>query len=156
MIDAAPETQTQTQTILVEDVFPHSREAIWRALTTGELIGRWLMTPTGFEPVEGCQFTFQTTAAGAWDGVIHCRVLEVVPNERFAFAWKGGHAANVGYGSPLDTVVTFTLEAASGGTRLRLAHSGFVLPRNESAYANMSKGWTKVVGTVGALAGDLH
>ena len=56
------------QDIVVDEVFPHAPETIWKTLTTGELIGRWLMmTPTGFEPVKGKYFTFQTTSAGAWD-----------------------------------------------------------------------------------------
>jgi len=80
-----------TQDIVVEEVFPHAPETIWKTLTTGDLIGRWLMKPTEFEPVKGRHFTFQTTPAGMWDGVIHCQVLEATPNERFAFAWKGGH-----------------------------------------------------------------
>jgi uncharacterized protein YndB with AHSA1/START domain len=144
-----------TQDIVVEEVLPHAPEAIWKALTTGELIGRWLhMTPTGFSPVKGTRFTFQTTAAGAWDGVIHCQVLEAVPNERLAYAWKGGHEANVGYGSRLDTVVTFTLSRVEAGTRLRLVHSGFVLPQNDMAFKNMSGGWKKVVPTIGAIAGE--
>ena len=55
-----------TQDIVVDEVFPHPPEAIWRTLTTGVLIGRWLaMAPTGFEPVEGKHFTFQTMPAGA-------------------------------------------------------------------------------------------
>ncbi len=57
-----------TQDIVVEEVFPHTPETIWKALTTGALISRWLMPPTGFAPVEGTRFTFQTTPAGAWDG----------------------------------------------------------------------------------------
>jgi uncharacterized protein YndB with AHSA1/START domain len=97
-------------------------------------VGRWLMIPTGFEPIEGKRFTYQTTPAGAWDGTIHCRVLEVKPNERLTYAWKGGHEGNVGCGSPLDTVVTFILSKAENGTRLRLIHSGFVLPKNETAF----------------------
>ena len=57
-----------TQDIVVEEVFPHAPETIWKTLTTGELIGRWLlMKPTGFEPVKGARFTFQTKPAGAWD-----------------------------------------------------------------------------------------
>ena len=78
---------------MVDEVFPHAPETIWKTLTTGELIGRWLMAPTGFEPVEGTRFTFQTKPGGAWDGVIHCQVLEVIPNERLVYAWKGGHEA---------------------------------------------------------------
>ena len=73
------------------------------------------------------------------------------PNERFSYSWKGGDEANVGYGSRLDTVVTFTLDEVDGGTRLRVVHSGFVLPRNETAYRNMSGGWSQVVGRIAAV-----
>ena len=114
-------------------------------------MGRWLMMPAGFESVEGKHFTYRTTPAGAWDGTIHCQVLEVKPNERFSYAWKGGHEGNVGYGSRLDTVVTFILSKAENGTRLRLVHSGFA-PKNETAFKNMSEGWKKVVPNIGAIA----
>ncbi|HEV7367923.1 SRPBCC domain-containing protein [Arenibaculum sp.] len=150
MNDAA--LKPATQDIVVEEILPHAPETIWKTLTTGELIGRWMMVPAGFEPVEGTSFTFQTSPAGAWDGVIRCQVLEVVPNERLAYAWKGGHEGNVGYGSRLDTVVTWTLSRADGGTRLRLVHSGFVRPTNDTAFENMSEGWKKVVRNVDAVA----
>jgi uncharacterized protein YndB with AHSA1/START domain len=144
-----------TQDIVVDEVFPHAPETIWKTLTTSDLIGRWLkMTPTGFEPVKGKHFTLKTTPAGAWDGTIHCEVLEAIPNERLAFAWKGGHESNVGYGSRLETVVTFVLSRAENGTRLRLVHSGFVLPKNETAFRNMGEGWKKVVPDIGAIAGE--
>ncbi|SOC36893.1 uncharacterized protein YndB with AHSA1/START domain [Rhizobium subbaraonis] len=133
------------QSIVVDEVFPHAPAVIWKALTSGELIGRWLMAPKDFEPVVGSHFTFQTTPAGEWDGTIYCEVLEVVPRERLSYAWKGGHESNDGYGSKLDTVVTFTLSATNTGTRLRLVHSGFVLPKNDTAYRNMGEGWKKVV-----------
>jgi uncharacterized protein YndB with AHSA1/START domain len=135
-------------------VFPHAPETIWKALTTGALIGRWLMAPTGFEPVEGNRFTFQTTPAGEWDGVIRCEVLEVIPHDRFVYAWRGGHESNIGYGSRLDTVVTFTLSRVAQGTRVRLVHAGFVLPKNETAFKNMSQGWTKVVRNLGGVAAE--
>lgn len=148
--------KTDTREIVVDEVFPHAPETIWKALTTGDLIGRWLMVPTGFAPVKGTRFTFQTTPGGAWDGVIHCEVIEVTPNERLAYSWKGGHPANVGYGAPLSTVVTFTLSRVDGGTRLRLVHAGFVMPANDSAFTTMSGGWPKVVRQLGTVAGDLH
>jgi uncharacterized protein YndB with AHSA1/START domain len=154
MTEAA--TILDTQDIVVEEVLPHAPETIWKTLTTGELIGRWLMMkPTGFEPVKGARFTFQTTPAGAWNGVIHCEVLEATRNERLSFSWQGGHDGNNGqYGSRLDTIVTWTLARVDGGTRLRLVHSGFVLPKNDSAFRNMSEGWKKVVGRIGALTGE--
>ncbi len=140
-----------TQEIVVDEIFPHSPETIWKTLTTASLMGRWLMIPSGFEPVEGKHFTYKTTPAGAWDGTIHCEVLEVKPYERFSYAWKGGHSSNSGYGSQLDTVVTFILSKGESGTRLRLIHSGFVLPKNDSAFKSMSEGWKKVIENIGSI-----
>lgn len=144
-----------TQQIVVDEVFPHAPEAIWRTLTTGDLIGRWLMVPTGFEPVKGKRFTFQTTPAGAWDGTIRCQVLEVIPNKRLAYTWQSGDEGNVGYGSPLNTVVTWTLTKVATGTRLQLVHSGFVTPTNDSALQSFGGGWQKVVANIGAIANEL-
>lgn len=142
-----------TQVIVVDEVLPHSPETVWKTLTSADLMARWLrMTPTGFAPVKGNNFTYQTTAAGAWDGTIHCEVIEVIPNQRLAYAWRGGDESNVGYGSRLDTVVTFTLSKVDNGTRLRLVHSGFVLPKNETAFSNMNGGWRKVLPAIGVIA----
>ena len=126
-------------------------------LTAPGMMGRWLrMEPKGFEAKVGTHFTYQTTPAGEWDGVIHCQVLEVIPLERLAYAWKGGHEGNVGYGAPLDTVVTFVLSAVKAGTRLRMVHSGFVLPRNETAFRNMGDGWKKVIASIDAISAEQH
>jgi uncharacterized protein YndB with AHSA1/START domain len=146
--------KTATQDIVVEEVFPHAPETIWKTLTTGELIGRWLMEPTGFAPVKGTRFTFQTTPAGAWNGVIRCEVLEVTRNERLSFSWQGGDDGNAQYGSRLDTIVTLSLTKVDRGTRLRLVHSGFVTPKNDGAFKTMSEGWKKVVGRIGAMSGE--
>jgi uncharacterized protein YndB with AHSA1/START domain len=153
MTDAA--VKPDTQQIVVDEVFPHAPETIWRTITTAELIGRWLkMTPTGFAPVVGTQFTMQTSPAGAWDGVIRCKVLEAVPNERLVYAWNSGHEANVGYGAKLNTIVTLTLSKTEGGTRLRMVHSGFVLPRNETAFKGMGEGWKGAVQRINAITGE--
>lgn len=140
--------------IVVEEDFPYAPETLWSALTTGDLIGRWLMVPDGFAPVVGTKFTFQTKPAGGWDGAIHCEVLEAVENERLAYRWRGGHESNVGYGAPLDTIVTWTLTRSPTGTLLRMVHSGFVLPKNQSALETMGKGWKTVVPRIGEIAGE--
>jgi uncharacterized protein YndB with AHSA1/START domain len=152
MNDAA--LKSGIQDIVVDEVLPHAPETLWKVLTTGDLIGRWLMAPIGFEPVVGKQFTFQTKAAGEWDGTIHCQVIEAVSNERLAYTWKGGHETNIGYGSRLDTVVTWTLVRVATGTRLRLVHSGFVMPQNESALQIMGGGWKSVVSGIDRVAGE--
>ena len=145
---------TDTRSIVVDEVFPHSADVVWKTLTTPELMARWLMTPTGFEPVKGKHFTFKTKPAGEWDGTIQLEVLEVIPNKRLVYSWQGGHEANKEYGSRLETVVTWTLTQLEGGTRLHLEHSGFRTPKNDSAFNGMSGGWVKVVQTIGALAGE--
>jgi uncharacterized protein YndB with AHSA1/START domain len=143
--------QQQTQEIVVEEVLPHAPELVWKTLTTGALITRWLMAPSGFAPVVGNRFTYQTKPAGAWDGTIHCEVLEVVPQARFTYAWRGGDASNEGYGSKLDTLVIWTLTKVPGGTRLRLIHSGFVTPRNDTAFQNMGNGWRTILPRIGTI-----
>jgi uncharacterized protein YndB with AHSA1/START domain len=151
------DTAVQTHDIVVDEIFPHAPATIWKALTAGALVERWIRMPlSGFEAVAGKEFTFKTTPAGAWDGFIRCRVIEAVPNERLAYSWKSGDAANEGYGAPLDTIVTWTLTPSKNGTRLRLVHAGFVLPRNEGAYRNMGEGWKQVVKTIDSLAGELN
>lgn len=140
-----------TRSIDIDQVFPHTREVIWKTLTNGALMARWMMAPTGFTPALGARFTFSTTGAGAWDGTIHCQIVELIPHERLAYSWCGGDAANVGYGSLLDTLVTWTLTPVETGTRLRIVHSGFVLPRNDSTYANLGAGWQHVLPALRAV-----
>jgi uncharacterized protein YndB with AHSA1/START domain len=146
--------KTETREIVVDEVFPHKPEMLWKTLTSAELMGRWLkMQPAGFAAVTGNRFTYQTTPAGAWDGVIRCEVLEVVPNERLTYSWASGDDSNNGqYGARLNTVVTFTLTKVGVGTRLRLVHSGFELPRNDTAFTGMSGGWKGVVQRIAELS----
>ena len=148
-------TDVDIRDISVEQTFPHTLEIVWRVLTTPALIERWLrMTPVGFEPVVGNRFTYQTTPAGKWDGRIHCELLEVSPLRRLVYSWKGGDPENVGYGSKLDLVVTMALEPTDAGTRLRVTHSGFDLPRNDTAFAAMSGGWKGVVERIAELSAE--
>jgi len=54
----------------------------------------------------------------------------------------------------LDTVVTWTLSRVENGTRLRLVHSGFALPKNDTAFKNLSDGWKKVVRNLDTIAAE--
>ena len=112
MSDAA--VMADSHEIVVDEVFPHAPEVVWKTLTTAKLMGRWLMMmPTGFEPTKGKRFTYQTTPAGEWDGVIHCLVLDVIPNERLVYEWRGGHDANAGYGSRFSDISPHDFSTAS-------------------------------------------
>jgi uncharacterized protein YndB with AHSA1/START domain len=137
------------------DVLPHSPDVIWQALTTGELIARWLM-PNDFQPALGRRFAFQTRPMGTWDGVVHCQILEITPQAKLVYSWKGGAEGNDAYGSRLDSIVTWTLTAVEGGTRLRLVHSGFRSPGNGFAFDVMSGGWAKVMRRIDSVAAGLE
>lgn len=116
-------------TIRTEQLLPHAPARVWRALTDSATMARWLM-PNTFRAEVGCRFTFETTG---W-GLVDCEVLTLEPERRLSYSWKN---------APLDTVVTWTLEAAGEGTRLILEHSGFDLddPRQRFAYDGMKQGW---------------
>lgn len=101
--------------IRIERTYAHPREKVWRAVTTAELLARWLM-PNDFEPTVGHRFTFTTDPAPGFDGIVRCEVTEVREPERVAFTWVGG---------PVDTLVTITLDEVEGGTRLVMVQSGF-------------------------------
>jgi len=148
------DTTEKTRSIVVEEEFPHPPALLWRVISDSGMMAKWIMPPTGFAPIVGQDFTFQTTAAGAWDGTIRCRVLEVKPNEKLAYSWAGGDEGNVGYGSRLNTIVTLTLTPTATGTRLKVEHAGFELPRNNVAYENMSGGWKTVVGRLNAAVAE--
>ena len=85
---------------------------------------------------------------GDWDGVVHCEVLELVPQRKLVYSWKGGSGGNTTYGSALDTVVTWTLTPVAGGTHLRMVHAGFRSPENDVAFDAMSPGWTRILHSI--------
>ena len=135
-------TLPATRAIVIEEHLPHGVEAVWRAITTPELIARWLMQ-NDFVPQVGHRFKFQARPMGDWNGVVECQVLECEPPRRLVYSWVGGAAGN--RAAPvLDSTLTLTLSPVEGGTRLRLVHDGFRSPQNDAGYDAMSEGWSKM------------
>src|SRR5215472_2049874 len=136
-----PEVDTlPKRTIVVENDLPYVPEKVWRTLTEPELLAAWLM-PNDIKAVVGHRFTFQTMPVPGFDGVARCEILEVEPNRRLRYTFRGGSHERRGYGAYLDTVVTWTLTPTdSGGTLLRLEHDGFTEESAET-FDIMSKGW---------------
>jgi len=106
-------------------------QKVWRALTEPKLLASWLM-PNDINPKVGHQFTFKTAPAPGFDGIVHCKIIEVQPVSRLVYSWRGG---------PIDTMVIWTLEpTTSGGTHLKLEQSGFG-PEHGMTYDILSQGW---------------
>jgi uncharacterized protein YndB with AHSA1/START domain len=151
LVDRLDSTRPPGQAIVLERILPQPPDLVWAALTSPGLIARWLM-PNDFRPELGHSFTLQARTIGAWDGVVHCKVLEIEPPRRLRYSWVGGSAENAAHGSRLDSIVIWTLAPVAGGTRLTMAHEGFG-PGNESAYAAMSGGWVGVLTRLEQVSG---
>jgi len=119
--------------------FQHPPEQIWDFLTRKELLEQWLMK-NDFELVLGHRFQFHTKPRKkmGFDGIIYCEVVDIIPNKRLSYMWKGGP----GNGQiNLDSFVIWTLIPKDGGTELILEHKGFKGWKNYISYLIMNSGW---------------
>jgi len=123
--------------------FNHPKETVWEYLTKPELLAQWLMK-NNFEPVVGHEFQFRTNPIPSldFDGICHCKVLEIIPFEKLSYSWKGGS----GRGDiTLDTLVVWNLTSDDNGTQLLLEHSGFGKGEHLNFFPGMTDGWIKNV-----------
>jgi uncharacterized protein YndB with AHSA1/START domain len=134
-----------TRTLVIERVFAHPVEKLWRALTESPLIAQWLMN-NDFEPVVGRQFQFRADPVPNWNGIVDCEVLVVEPLERLSYSWGA-----LGLGS----VVLWTLTPTAGGTHVRMEHSGFG-PDQDAAYKGANYGWQKFLGGLERVVAGLE
>ena len=133
-----------TRSVVVERVFAHSPEKVWRALTESPLMAEWLLK-NDFAPTVGKRFQFRSEPMPQWDGMIDCEVLVVEPLKRLSYSW-----AALG----LESVVEFTLTPAEGGTHLRMEQSGFRADQ-EMAYKGAGYGWQRFLGALEKVLGEL-
>ena len=137
-------TTAATRSLVIEKEMPYPPEKIWRALTQGALIKEWLMD-NDFQPVVGHTFSFRSPPVANWNGVIDSEVLAVEPNKTLSYSW-----GSLG----LESVVVWTLVATSGGTLVRMEHSGF-RPDQEAAYRGANFGWQKFIGNLERVVAGL-
>ena len=123
------------ESIVNELYLPYTPKQVWRALTNSAALESWLM-PNTFEARLGHRFTFRTDPVPPYfDGIVNCKVKELIPPTRLAYSWNGG---------PLvDTLVSYTLHPHGEGTTLHFEHSGFdtTIPAVRFAKAGLSQGW---------------
>ena len=140
------EATAGSRSIIIEREMPHPPEKIWRALTQGSLIKKWLLD-NDFEPLVGHKFNFRTTPRPPWNGVIDCEVLVVEPVTRLAYRWNPFNG--------LETVVSWTLKPTKHGTLVRLEQSGF-RPDQQGAFKGATYGWQKFIGGLEEVLAGLN
>ena len=118
--------------------YPNTVKEVWDYLTTADLIAQWLM-PNDFQPVIGHEFRFTINPIPDFnfDGIIYCKVLEIIPFTNLSYSWNFGP----GDGTLNKSEVSWTLTGKDEGTDLLLVHSG---PEGAGAlpiFGAMDKGW---------------
>ena len=121
--------------------FSHPVEMVWEYLTTSELMAQWLMK-NDFQPIVGHDFQFRTgpIASLDFDGIFHCKVLEIDPLKKLSYSWHSGP----GEGKiTLESVVTWDLQPKDNGTEVFLDHRGFAKEENLDFYNGLMHGWVE-------------
>jgi len=137
----------RTRSLIVERVFPHPPEKLWRALTESRVLAQWMMN-NDFEPEPGRRFQFRADPMPNWNGIVDCEVLVVEPQRRLSYNW------GVGSGE-LQWLVEWTLTPVDGGTHLRMEQSGFG-PDQQQAYQGANYGWQKFFGQLEKVLGGVE
>ena len=138
------EPPAETRTVVLERVFPHPPEKLWRALTESPLLAQWLL-PNDFAPVGGKAFQFRADPVPNWNGIIDCQVLVVDPFKQLSFTWGA---------MGMTSVVLFVLTPATSGTHLRMEHSGFASDQ-DAAYKGATYGWQKFLGNLERVVAEV-
>jgi uncharacterized protein YndB with AHSA1/START domain len=127
---------SETESISFEFDLPHPPEKVWRALTDPVLVAEWLLPVVDFKLERGAAFTLTAQPQPGWDGIVHCRFLEIEARRTLSWTWVVGD---------IDTVVTFKLSPTASGTRLSLVQSGFK-PDQKRNVAGARYGWKMMGG----------
>ncbi len=122
-----------------EATFPHPPELVWKALTTPESLGAWLMVTTFQDPTAGHAFRFTDRPRPFWDGVCECVVAEATPHKRLAFTWGTNTR-----GRPSEVSWTLT-PTSSGGTHVAFRHAGLNGLTGWFMKKGMDKGWQRML-----------
>lgn len=128
--------------LLKEAFYPSSPDDVWVAITDRHALAEWLM-PNDFEPIVGHRFRFQIDPMPGCNTLTQCEVLEVDRPRKLVYSWlpvpKDSKAP-----LPQPSIVTWTLNAERGGTRLVLEHRGLeIIPWWQRLMMNF--GWGTIL-----------
>lgn len=126
------------------ETYPHPADAVWRALTDRDALGRWLME-TDFVAERGRAFTMWCDDGAGGTDTYDCKVLDIDPPRRMVWSWRLADRSK----EP-PTTVEFRIEEVEGGTRVTITHSG---DRDQATIDRFRSGWPwKLEGLAKALA----
>lgn len=149
---------SSTDRIEKEVLLRAPRSRVWAAVGDAAEFGAWFRCR--FEgPFEAGRELRGTITEPEWDGTPFVIFVErVEPERHLSFRW---HAADVDlegdYSDAPTTLVSFDLEDAPGGTRLRIVESGFDALRGDVGSAARERndgGWSIQADRIAEYVGD--
>ncbi len=134
---------TETTTIHKTLFFAASRETVWEFLTDKEKLGQWFY-PAEANLADGQDYVLlHKQEDGSYTKQCWGSVLEMEPHSKMVWSFSI---------APLNgamTTITWTLEEALGGTRLRLKHEG-VEAAGMGLLMGLDSGWDRHFGNLRA------
>ena len=124
-------------------------DRVWKALTDPIEMAAWFRVTIEGPLTPGSEVWMTVAEAKHAGKRFRVRIVEMDAPRTFAWEWHPGAIdPAVDYSREPRTRVTFTLEPAAGGTRLRLSETGFTavaLARRAKVFGDNSNGWTQVL-----------
>jgi len=138
-------TTITTDRIQKEITLRAPKSRVWRALTDFKEFGTWFRVNLEGPFKVGSVTRGRMTHPGYEDGVLEVTVVQMDPQDVFAYRWHP-YAIDPGvdYSKEPTTLVEFRLEETEGGTKLTVTESGFdKIPahRRDEAFRMNDHGW---------------
>ncbi len=138
-------TITSTDRIEKEVLLKAPQARVWKALTDTQEFGTWFRMELDGAFAPGRTIQGRITHPGYEHVRLELRVERMEAERHLAYRWHPGAVDTTrDYSQEPMTLVEFWLEAAEGGTRLKVVESGFdQLPpgRREEAFRMNEGGW---------------
>lgn len=125
------------QTIKISRFYPYDAEKVWQALTDPAALNSWLMPVEDFQLEVDREFRFITKPSVGFDGIVHCKILEIHELQSLAYSWRGGNMKEA-------TIVSWKLRPTEDGTVVNLSHTGFVGLDGWMIKQILTFGWRKI------------
>ncbi len=138
-------TAADRMEVVVERLIAAPPERVFAALTRADELERWFFSEVQTDPRAGGshRMWWRSEDDPARDHERFGRYLEVEPNRKLVFEWRGAADGVYGLAEAGDTIVTITLTPEGTGTRVRVVHTGW--PASDAGRAlrdSHEGGWT--------------
>jgi uncharacterized protein YndB with AHSA1/START domain len=161
-MNAEPNAPTvSTTSVTVERFIPATAARLYRALTVASELEQWFFSDVQTDPRAGGTYKmrWRSKAEPARDHDRFGRYLELVPDRKVVFEWKGDPSQKLGMGDFQSTIVTITLSPArvdgTDGTNVKLVHAGWPTSEHGQDWAGKHEGgWTFYLGNLSNYLGS--